>query len=263
MKLKHPQYMDSAWRQLPDTNVAGYFQIHTDKTATVRNNGTLVSFATSVGPAGEVIVAPHGTLFVSGYGGRDTDWRHDIRCLLGVDFDLAKEFVGKLFCPHTKQKVPVSRIVDNPVLWCDREHGVALVAGRVTYASPDSPPAKEKEERIRYSVINRKRVKEFMPRWKRLVNEAKVRISMMSSIGSHLSITTLLRELALSPDVVDIESVVRISQQRLSAAATDDLERTAQVCRTIANNCVRDDLKELISFACADQYESPYLEYHP
>lgn len=261
MKLKHPEYMNSAFRR--GTEVSGYFQLQKRGKAVVSNNGTDVMFEVSNGKDGEVIIAPHGTLLIVSAGGRDTDWRHDIRCLLGVDFDLAKEFVGKLFCPHTKQKVPTSRIVDNPVLWCDREHGVALVAGRMTYASPEAPPVREEVNQISYSFINRKRVKEFMPRWKRLVNEAKVRISMMSSIGSHLSITTLLRELALSPDVVDIESVVRISQQRLSAAATDDLERTAQVCRTIANNCVRDDLKDLISLACADQYESPYLEYHP
>ena len=102
MKLKHPEYMNSAWRCHPDTKVRGHFAVQTDKTATVSNNSTVVTFATSVSSAGEVVIAPSGRLYIGGDGGRDPDWRHEMSCLLGVDFDLAKAFAGKLFCPHTK-----------------------------------------------------------------------------------------------------------------------------------------------------------------
>jgi hypothetical protein len=61
---------------------------------------------------------------------------------------------------------------------------------------------------------------------------------------------------------MDIEAAVRISQP-LKNAAPDELIRTYQVCRTLDSNAARDDLKDLISFACADKYQSPYLEYRP
>lgn len=263
MKLKHPEYMNSAWRCHPDSKVRGHFQLLSNSTAQVNNNSTSVTFATSVSSAGEVVISPSGTLYVGGNGGRDPDWRHEISCLLGVDFDLAKEFAGRLFCPHTKQKIQVSRIVGNPELWCDREHGVALVAGQMMYASPEAPPVRKTEKQISYSFVNRRRVKEFMPRWKRLVNEAKLRMAMMEPRGAGLMlITPLLKVLVENPDIVDIESAVRISQP-LQNAAPDELTRTYQVCGRLTSSAERADLKELISFACADQYQSPYLEYRP
>jgi hypothetical protein len=261
VKLKHPQYMESAWRNRPDTKVNGYFQLADN--AVVSYNATQVTFTTSVGAAGEVIIAPHGTLYIGGDGGRDPDWRHEMSCLFGVDFDLAKEFAGKLFCPHTKQKVQVSRIVDNTALWCDREHGVALVAGCMSYASPDAPPVRKTVKQINYSFVNRKRTKEFTARWKKLVNEAKMRMPMMGTMSAGgLGLIPLLDELVKNADVVDIESAVRISQS-LKNAAQDELVRTYQVCRTLTSNAERSDLNELISFACADHYQSPYLEYRP
>jgi hypothetical protein len=261
MKLKHPQYMESAWRNRPDTKVNGYFQLADN--AVVSHNATQVTFATHVGPAGEVIVAPHGSLSVYGDGGRNPDWRQEMRRLFGVDFDLAKTFAGKLFCPHTGQKVQVSRIEGNPELWADYEHKVALAAGQITYASPDAPPVRTEKRLLKYSVVNRKRTKDVTTRWKRLINEAKLRLKMMEPLLlSPIGLIPMLDALVKNPDVVDIESVVRISQPLMNAAP-DELLRTYQVCRMLVSNAERNDLKEKISYACADHYTSPYLEYRP
>ncbi len=264
MKLKHPQYMESAWRHTTDTKgVGGYFTMAYKNKAHVPWKGTDTTFATSVSPIGEVVIAPHGSLCVSSMGSRDPDWRHEMEVLLGVKFDLAKKFAGKLFCPHTKQKVQVSRIEGNPELWCDREHGVALRAGQITYASPDSPPVRSPELTLNYSIINRKRTKAFMPRWKKLVNEGKVRMSMMEPRSAPIIVVhALLVMLATTPDAVDIESAVRFSQ-KLGNASSDELMLTYQLCRTLTANAERANLKDLISYACADHYKSTYLEYRP
>lgn len=279
MRLRDAGYMTSEY-WLTKAAEKG-LKIYADNSTTpayaeASQDGTYVKFIVKLGDFG-VRIAPTGKLVISNSGDRDPDWRHRQRVRFGVGLDLASEFAGSLVCPHTQRVIPVSRIEDNPVLWIDWEYKKAIVAGRVTYETPDGPPIQDtsnsyqqKRNVIRYGFANQKRYKEFAARYEKIFNEAKLRKSLMllAQHGEawpdpHRWMKPMLID---RPDVTDIEAVVeatKITPYDSSIRFSLDPEaRLRQIVLALSFvDLTRDSGRDWVKEQCADRYESDYLIY--
>lgn len=279
MRLRDAGYMTSAY-WLTKAAEKG-LKIYADNGTTpayaeASRDCTSVKFAVKSGDFG-VHIAPTGKLEINNTGARAPDWRHQQRVRFGVGLDLASEFAGQLVCPHTQRVIPVSRIEDNPVLWIDWEYKKAIVAGGVTYETPDGPPIQDtsnsyQRERnvIRYSFANQKHYKEFAARYEKIFNEAKLRKSLMPPAqhgeawpDPHRWMKQMLID---RPDVTDIEAVVEATKNtqydssiRLSL---DPEARLRQIVLALSFvDLTHDSWRDWVKEQCADRYGSDYLIY--
>lgn len=244
MKLKHPEMMTPGY-WLTTTSGLRVEGTHASMTSVGRE----FKFKTSMNKNRQVVIENHGSMRVTRSGDRDTDWRADMRRLCGVGCDLAKEFSGQLFCPHTAKKISVSRIEGNPSLWIDYEARTACNPYDVVYVSPDAPPTLPASQ-IKYSFDNPKATKAFMARLMPILREAKLRCAMMELKPEYHrgGMIALIRLIHKGTTIVSIESGKLELSIKLLAWG---LDRVA---------CDKDFIDE-IKLLCADHYSSNYLEY--
>lgn len=261
MKLENPAFMTSA----------NWGKVHIEKNkgdntykATSSHDGATVTFNTTLQDDGSLRVAPTGSLEIYISGDRDPEWRARAERRFGVYCDLATAFAKKLYCPHTKRAIPVSRIVDNPVLWIDREHGVAIKCGNHTYETPDAPPvpsAGKYDRPIKYSFSNPKAAKALMERMRPIWEEAKLRLELSQHEGIGYKSQSVLTFLAKNPDIHDF---VTLSQATLKdRTVSDELIHMYHVAwgMRIVNPWAEEYWRDAVSAECADRYESTYLEF--
>lgn len=278
MRLRDAGYMTSAYWLTKAAEKGLKIYADNDTTpayAEASKDWTSVKFAVKSGDFG-VRIAPTGKLEITGSGARDPDWRSRQRVRFGVGLDLASEFAGSLVCPHTQRVIPVSRIEDNPVLWIDREYKKAIVAGGVTYETPDGPPIQTMSNVgyprtvICYSFANQKRYKDFAARYEPIFNEAKLRKSLMSP-AQHGEAWPAFRQwlkpmLIDRPDVTDIEAVVATSRNiQYDSSIRFSLDPEARLRQIVLAlsfvDLAQDSWRDWVKEQCADRYESDYLIY--
>jgi hypothetical protein len=209
-----------------------------------------------------VHVARDGVLHISYSGDRDPDTRHIYVSDYGVGCDLASEFAGRLVCPHTGKDVKVSRIADNPVLWLDYEHGIAVKNYQLQYATPTSPPTfvptdyTQGMDVMLYSFSNQKRYAAFKKHWLALQPEAQLRYELMVepqiSWPSHK-----VKELVLDhPEATTLEQLCDIAKG-INGFNLDDLLCMYQVIMVLKTYQINDDAAKTL---CADKYETTYFK---
>lgn len=267
MKLKEPDFMSSAYWTQQYKNKYG---TTSDRILYVNQNHTrgshdhaTVTFEMRIDVTGHVTVLPQGKLEVSNTGGGDPDWRERNEKRYGVLIRQAKELSGKLQCPHTGRKIPVSRIDDNPVLWVDLEHKVAIKAGRVGYDFPDGKPYKVRAEdkhyshRINYSFDNPKRFKAFEKRWRALWAEAKLRLSVMVVEPRAYPSMSAMWDVFLRDDVTTVEEAMAV--QGLGTNV-DEVTRMWQFCMCVHGfNLDHEHYRDLAKQKCVDHYSANEL----
>jgi hypothetical protein len=256
MKLQNPKFMTaSCWPDLRITNDSGGIKAYGTK------DHAQVTFQGYVEEEG-IRIKPDGVLTIRTSGDRDPDWRERTEKRFGVKLNLASEFAKQLVCPHTKQVIPVSRIIDNPVLWVDQEFGIAIASGHIKYETPDSPPTHYShiEGRnlapLKYSFTNQKRTKEFLKRLAPLRAEAELRLQIMPQLSFPAKmVRDIVKFVREKPEAEDIISL---------ANDPENMAEVRSICMQLAGldpNCGFN--MENIKLQCADHYESDYLEYHP
>ncbi len=267
MKLRDEGYMTSRW-WLEQRN---RLDIYTEATGD-RHSGE-VKFAVHVMDDGGLRIAPHGRLTVKNSGDRDPDWRHGAEMKYGVLCRPVSELVGQLYCPHTKKAIPASRFKQNYVMWVDKEFGVAVLSGDVSYEVPDGPPIPKAKARwsnptIKYSFANRKRYKEERERIENLIAEAKLRVSLDDGARHTLRGVDLFACALKHPEVTDMPAFVRtysginedhekwLTNMSLMAKAWAEIRLTDWAGKP---GMPRYD--DMLKDSSADHYESDYVEW--
>lgn len=237
----------------PESMTPGYWlknrgmHIEPTNTALVQNHGIDYIFDVKEDSQGRVVIANHGRIKIRRSGDRDPDWRADMRRLCGVGCDLASEFTGQLFCPHTAKKISVSRIEGNPPLWIDYESRTACNPYGVEYSSPEAPPTLS-DSNIKYSFDNPKATKAFMARLMPILREAKLRCALLelSPTFNRSRMWELIKAIHANPHI---------------ATADFGQNQNAQNQVLAWGLSVIDQFKNEIKLLCADHYTSNYLEY--
>jgi hypothetical protein len=236
--------------------------IRCDKdSAAISTRAVSVSFDVTSDLAG-VHVARDGILNISYTGDRDPDTRNIYVRDYGVGCDLAGEFAGRLVCPHTGKDVKVSRIDDNPILWLDYEHGIAVKNYHLQYATPTSPPTfvptdyTQGKNVMHYSFSNQKRYAAFKKHWLALQPEAQLRYELM--VRPQMSWpSNKVKELVLDhPEATTLEQLCDIARG-INGFDPDDFLRMYQVIMIIKTWDVNADAAKML---CADKYKTTYFK---
>jgi len=275
MKLKEPGLMTSAWWLKQCSNGGENFRIYRDSVEGY-HTGRKVSFPIIANADGSLSVAANGNLIVTSNGHNAPNWRDDMSRDFGVVCEQAKGLAKMLTCPTTGKPIPVSRIKNNPVLWCDDEHGRAVVAWGVKYESPEGAPiAAEKDAHryysgaIKYSFANMKANKVLRERVAKLQNEAKLRLSLtgttipMDRYAYQKPSADVLEAVFKHPQIVDIESLMFVVCPGMPVDAYNEGPLTNYCLYLSGISLDRDSSywTGVFDATTADKYESTYLIY--
>ena len=201
---------------------------------------------------GGLRIDPMGSMEVMTGGARDPAMRGTLSGMFNVVVAPASELAGQLFCAVTGKKIAVSRIVDNPVLWCDKEHGLAMYPYGVRYASEAAVPVPREKSDISYSFANQKNWKAQKPRIDRIVAEGKARAGLLGVTGGMgFNLQPPLAALLVKPETEDFMS--------WAGRHTDEGVERLMVW------CVRYGVQQMehLKGLCDDHYKAQTLVFKP
>jgi hypothetical protein len=256
MKIKNPEMMTPGWWSKNDA-----LNIRKSVAEGVEDS-CKYHFDVKIDKTGRLTIANHGNVTIHATGDRQPDWRGMMERDFGVVCDLASNFPGKLFCPKTHKVIPVSRIKNNQILWCDKEYGVAIPPLGVMYSAPDAAPIQtklwaEQKSAIEWSFNNPKATAAFLERFKKICLEAKLHCALLE-----LQPSSYLKDDVVYGWIKAVHQDANISDVQTANPSKEQLRELAFLGQQILKEQYG-KFENHIKLMCADHYESPYLEYRP